>query len=103
MSDTVRHSSPGSMLWLQRAVAAVIFYAQDFSVYCSTFLKGIDILFSDLFFTGSIGTVQKPYLSKYMIIIKVLENNTNLTFLYKIGINVSYKVSAKNKVAFSGN
>ena len=33
----------------------------------------------------------------------VFVNNTNLTFLYKIDIEVSLKVSAKNKVASSGN
>ena len=34
---------------------------------------------------------------------EVLASNTNLTCLYKIDIEVFLKVSAKNKIAYSGN
>ena len=50
-----------------------------------------------------VATVESAQTSQ---IFKVFVNKTNLTFLtflYKIGITVSWKVSAKNKVASSGN
>ena len=47
-----------------------------------------------------VATVESAQTSQ---IFEVFVNKTNLTFLYKIGIAVSWKVSAKNKVASRRN